>query len=131
MTLFKKRAAAFAALAIRRTQTVSPFVIEPRALVNTPLQPTEYVAPTPSTLIGAGPSMPLTVMALDTAAVLGASPVCGIKLKAFGVVSTGTTTAATVVALKIADTPPIESAALTVVLLSVAIRDVGWPASAF
>ena len=43
----------------------------------------------PLTEIAVGASIPETVIALDTMAVLTATSVCAVKLKAFGVVSAG------------------------------------------
>ena len=90
-----------------RTVTVWPFDTVPAVVVYAP--PLIAYSP-PLTEIAVGASTPDTVIALDTMTVLRATSVWAVKLKAPGVVS-----AARVVTLNPAETPPIVSVAVVVV----------------
>ena len=90
-------------------------MIVPAALVKVP--PSIEYDPPALTLMGAAVLIPVMVTVLEVATVLNATSVCGMKLKASGVVSAGT-----VVTLKPPFTPP--TVRVTVVVIAGFAEDV-------
>ncbi len=94
--------------AVTRTTTLWLALTSPALLVKLP--PSKAYSP-PEMAIAALELMPTTVIASDTTTSLNTAPLKGAKLKALGLVSS-----ATVVASKLALTPPMVSVAVVLVL---------------
>jgi hypothetical protein len=106
-------------LLINRTQTLCPSTTVPATLVNVPVHPIEY---SPllvlAILIGDGTLIPETTTATEETVAFKAAPGTGAKLNPSGVESGPD---APVVAVKVAETPPIVRIALAGVVLLLAV----------